>query len=137
MTSNSSQMAVAPASTPPEILLFLHRNRSAAESMITITSEQSPKKQLGTMLTASLANKQRISGFKGNTCYKLPHKHIRTKPQINNWEQCSLANKQRIPGFKGAACHRLPSELLLLAYRITPEATVTSSIESPDHLLLA
>lgn len=33
MTSNSSQMAVAPASTPPEIFLFLHRKRSAAASI--------------------------------------------------------------------------------------------------------
>lgn len=32
MTSNRSQMAVAPASTPPEIFLFLHRIRSAAAS---------------------------------------------------------------------------------------------------------
>lgn len=30
MTSNRSQMAVAPASTPPDIFLFLHRTRSAA-----------------------------------------------------------------------------------------------------------
>jgi hypothetical protein len=30
MTSNRSQMAVAPARTPPEIFLFLHRTRSAA-----------------------------------------------------------------------------------------------------------
>uniref|UniRef100_A0A0A9E4A4 Uncharacterized protein n=1 Tax=Arundo donax TaxID=35708 RepID=A0A0A9E4A4_ARUDO len=29
MTSNRSQMAVAPARTPPEIFLFLHRTRSA------------------------------------------------------------------------------------------------------------
>lgn len=32
ITSNRSQMAVAPASTPPEIFLFLHRTRSAAAS---------------------------------------------------------------------------------------------------------
>jgi len=32
ITSNRSQMAVAPASTPPEIFLFLQRTRSAAAS---------------------------------------------------------------------------------------------------------
>lgn len=32
MTSNRSQMDVAPASTTPDVFLFLHRTRSAAGS---------------------------------------------------------------------------------------------------------
>lgn len=41
MISKSSQMAVAPASTPPEIFLFLHSTRSAAASTHLCTNNQS------------------------------------------------------------------------------------------------
>jgi hypothetical protein len=61
MTSNSSQMAVAPASTPPEILLFLHRNRSAAASMSAGTLEQS--RQQTNESIACCQTKQKIKGL--------------------------------------------------------------------------